>query len=105
MWKRKGESGELDHDRIVLIAKEAATPAANETSESETNILTSKMGHRCLKFSTTSGNSVRGVDDDRPFVGDLVVFPSEGNGPAGGVNRGQVDDVGASGSGRRRRRR
>ena len=105
MRKRKGEGGELDHDRIALIAKEAATPVVNEASESETDILTSKAGHRCLKFSTTSGNSVRGVDDDRSFVSDLVVFPSKGNGSAGGIDRGQVDDAGASGSRRRRRRR
>ena len=58
MRKRKGEGGELDHDRIVLIAKESATPAANEASESETDILTSKKGRCRLKFSTTSGNSV-----------------------------------------------
>ena len=105
MRKRKGEGGELDHDRIALIAKEAATPAANETSESETDILTSKSGRCHLVFSTTAGDSARGVGDDRPFVGDLFVFPSKGNGSAGGVNRGQVDGVGASGSGRRRRRR
>ena len=105
MRKRKGEDGELDHDRIVLIAKEAATPAANEASESETDILTSKTGRCCLIFSTTAGDSVRGVGDDKPFVGDLFLFPSEGNGSAGGVDRGQVDDASASGSRRRRRRR
>ena len=53
MQKRKGESGELDHDRITLIAKKAA----NEAKESETDILTSKAGRRCLIFSTTAGNS------------------------------------------------
>ena len=88
MRKRKGEGGELDHDRIALIAKEAATPAAKEASESETDILASKTGRCRLVFSTTAGDSAQGVGDNRPFVGDLFLFPSGGNGSAGGVNRG-----------------
>ena len=58
----------------MLIAKEAA----NEAKEIETDILNSIVGRCCLKFSTTAGKS-RGVNDNRSFVGDLVVFPSEGN--------------------------